>query len=161
MSLPTQVSPPYSHQSQGAVERFHKTLWSSQSHQDRACRSARTSLRSCRRVTSTLDSHAVFQINRYLVRSDGRTSFEGVQQTAEVTRRSFQRACSRSHSGSTPFSKILTFRVSPLLKIADQINPSKLTRALVRKGKKVSETAEMLNMLNFWGFLELIGLSSL
>ena len=26
MSLPTQVSPPYSHQSQGAVERLHKTL---------------------------------------------------------------------------------------------------------------------------------------
>ena len=23
--------------------------------------------------------------------------------------------------------------------------------------KKVSETAEMLNMLNFWGFLELMG----
>ena len=27
MSLPTQVSPPYSHQSQGTVERFRKTLY--------------------------------------------------------------------------------------------------------------------------------------
>ena len=27
MSLPTQISPPYSHQSQGTVERFHKTLY--------------------------------------------------------------------------------------------------------------------------------------
>ena len=26
LSLPTQISPPYSHQSQGTVERFHKTL---------------------------------------------------------------------------------------------------------------------------------------
>ena len=27
VSLPTQISPPYSHQSQGTVERFHKTLY--------------------------------------------------------------------------------------------------------------------------------------
>ena len=27
MSLPTQISPPYSHQSQGTVERFRKTLY--------------------------------------------------------------------------------------------------------------------------------------
>ena len=27
LSLPTQISPPYSHQSQGTVERFHKTLY--------------------------------------------------------------------------------------------------------------------------------------
>ena len=54
MSLPIQVSPPYSHQSLGTVERFHKTLYG----QVRAIRITRSSLRSHRRVTSTLDSSA-------------------------------------------------------------------------------------------------------
>ena len=33
MSLPTQVSPPYSHQSQGAVENPQDVVWSDQGNQ--------------------------------------------------------------------------------------------------------------------------------
>ena len=80
MSLPTQISPPYSHQSQGTVERFHKTLYGQ-------VRAIRIGLADHLNIDADhLDAafmpwiiqHATFQINRYLVRSDGKTSFEKV-----------------------------------------------------------------------------------
>ena len=80
MSLPTQVSPPYSHQSQGTVERFHTTLYV----QVRAIRFGLAD-----QVCVNADQidaafmpwiiqHAAFQINRYLVRSDAKTSLKKV-----------------------------------------------------------------------------------
>ena len=80
MSLPIQVSPPYSHQSQGTVERFRKTLYGQ-------VRAIRIGLADHLKVDADhLDAafmpwiiqHATFQINRFLVRSDGKTSFEKV-----------------------------------------------------------------------------------
>ena len=80
MSLPTQISPPYSHQSQGTVERFHKTLYGQ-------VRAIRIGLADHLNIDADhLDAafmpwiiqHVTFQINRYLVRSDGKTSFEKV-----------------------------------------------------------------------------------
>ena len=80
MSLPTQISPPYSHQSQGTVERFHKTLYGQ-------VRAIRIGLADHLNINADhLDvafmpwilQHASFQINRYLVRSDGKTSLEKV-----------------------------------------------------------------------------------
>ena len=80
MSLPTQISPPYSHQSQGTVGRFHKTLYGQ-------VRAIRIGLADHLNIDADhLDAefmpwiiqHATFQINWYLVRSDGKTSFEKV-----------------------------------------------------------------------------------
>ena len=80
MSLPTQISPPYSHQSQGTIERFHKTLYGQ-------VRAIRIGLADHLNVdadhldaafTPWIIQHAAFQINRFLVRSDGKTSFEKI-----------------------------------------------------------------------------------
>ena len=80
MSLPTQISPPYSRQSQGTVERFHKTLYGQ-------VRAIRIGLADHINIdadhldatfTPWITQHATSQINRYLVRSDGKTSFEKV-----------------------------------------------------------------------------------
>ena len=107
MSLPTPISPPYSHQSQGTVERFHKTLYGQ-------VRSIRIGLADHLNIDADhLDAafmlwivqHAAFQINRYLVRSDGKTSFEKVfkkPQRSPIV-----------HFGEQ-FS--LTFSLNPLLK---------------------------------------------
>ena len=126
MSLPTQVSPPYSHQSQGTVERFQKTLYG----QVRAIRiglADQLGLHSDQVEGSLLPwivQHAVFQINRYLIRSDGRTSFEkAFNKPQKVTHCSIQGACSCPHSGSASGSKI-----------ADQIRPSKIIWTTVRQG---------------------------
>ena len=78
LSLPTQISPPYSHQSQGTVERFHKTLYGQVNaiklgfathlgiHPDSTAA----------RLMPWIISHAVFTINQYLIRQDGKTSYE-------------------------------------------------------------------------------------
>ena len=72
----TQVSPPYSHQGQGAVESFHKTLYGPV----RAIKiglADQLGLHSDQVEGSLLPwivQHAVYQSNRYLIRSDGRTS---------------------------------------------------------------------------------------
>ena len=80
MSLPTQISPPSSHQSQGTVERFHKTVYGQ-------VRVIRIGLADQLAINADhidaafmpwITQHATFQINRYLVRSDGKTSFEKV-----------------------------------------------------------------------------------
>ena len=80
MSLPTQINPPYSHQSQGTVERFHKTLYGQ-------IRSIRIGLADHLSIDAHhlyaafmpwIIQHATSQINRFLVRSDGKTSFEKV-----------------------------------------------------------------------------------
>ena len=74
------VSPPYSHQSKGTVERFHKTL----SGQVRAIRIWIAGHQGAHSdqvegpFMPWLLQHAVYQINRYLVRSDGKTSYEKV-----------------------------------------------------------------------------------
>ena len=80
LSLPTQISPPYSHQSQGTVERFHKTLYG----QVRAIKlglAAHLGIHpdsTAARLMPWIISHAVFTINRYLIRQDGKTSYERV-----------------------------------------------------------------------------------
>ena len=80
LSLPTQISPPYSHQSQGTVERFHKTLYG----QVRAIKlglAAHLGIHpdsTAARLMPWIISHAVFTISRYLIRQDGKTSYERV-----------------------------------------------------------------------------------
>ena len=80
LSLPTQISPPYSHQSQGTVERFHKTLYG----QVRAIKlglAAHLGIHpdsTAARLMPWIISYAVFTINRYLIRQDGKTSYERV-----------------------------------------------------------------------------------
>ena len=80
LSLPTQISPPYSHQSQGTVERFRKTLYG----QVRAIKqglAAHLGIHpdsTAARLMPWIISHAVFTINRYLIRQDGKTSYERV-----------------------------------------------------------------------------------
>ena len=75
MSLTTEVSPPYSHLSQGIVERFHKTLYG----QVRAIRiglADHLGIHSDQAEGSLLPwivQHAAYKINCYLIRSDGRT----------------------------------------------------------------------------------------
>ena len=82
LSLPTQISPPYSRQSQGAVERFRKNLYG----QVRAIKlglAAHLGIHpdsTAARLMSWIVQHAVFTINRYLARQDGKTSRAGVQQ---------------------------------------------------------------------------------
>ena len=73
-SLPTQVSPPCSHQSQGTIERFRKTLYgevraiSIGLADHLGIRSDQVEGSFMRWITQ----HAAYQINRYLVRSDER-----------------------------------------------------------------------------------------
>ena len=78
--MPTQTSPPYSHQSQGTVERFRKTLCGQ-------VRAIRIGLVDQLAINADhvdaafmpwIIQRATFQINRYLVRSDGKTAFEKV-----------------------------------------------------------------------------------
>ena len=99
-------SVPYSHQSQDTVARFHKTLYG----QVRAIRirSTRTSLWSSRRGTSSLDTSTCSLSDQSLPSQIRWKNIirKGVQQTSEVTHSSRRRARSRSHSISTPFSKI-------------------------------------------------------
>ena len=75
LSVPTQISPPYSHQSHGTVERFHKTLYG----QVRArCSSGIHPDSTAARLMPWIIAHAVFTINRYLIRQDGKKSYERV-----------------------------------------------------------------------------------
>ena len=121
----TQISPPYSHQSQGTVERFHKTL----NGQVRAIRiglADQLGLHSDHFEGSLLlwiVQHAVFQTNRYLVRSDRRASFEKM---FKKTLRSHELLVSES-----VFS--LTFRLSTRLKNCRSDQPLKSMRALDRQ----------------------------
>ena len=120
MSLPTQISPPHSHQSQGTVERFHKTLYGQ-------VRAIRIGLADHLNVDADhLDAafmpwiiqHATFQINRFLVRSDGKTSFEKVFKKPQTQRSPIVHFGERvlahihCHSVSTPAQK-LQIRASP------------------------------------------------
>ena len=80
MSLPYSDQSTYSYQSQGTVGRFHKTLYGQ-------VRAIRIGLADQLAINADhinaafmpwIIQHATFQINRYLVRSDGKTSFEKV-----------------------------------------------------------------------------------
>ena len=77
LHMPTRTSAAYSHQSQGAVERWHATLWA-------LVRTLKLQLEKDYKVTVTpepalftwLVKHAAWLHNRYTVHSSGRTSFE-------------------------------------------------------------------------------------
>ena len=80
LSLPTQISPPCSHQGQGTVERFHKTLYG----QVRAIKlglAAHLGIHpdsTADQLVPWIVQHAVFTINRHLICQDGKTSYERV-----------------------------------------------------------------------------------
>ena len=68
-----------------------------------SCRSSRSSFRSSGRFFHPWSiQHTVYRISRYLVRSDGKTSYGTVFKKAQ---KSFRRACSCSRSVSTPLLK--------------------------------------------------------
>ena len=80
LSLPTQISPPYSHQSQGTVERFHKTLYG-QARASKLGLVVRLGVHpdsTAARLMPRIVAHAVFNINRHLIRQDGKASYEQV-----------------------------------------------------------------------------------
>ena len=85
LSLPTQISSPYSQQSQGTVERLHKTLYG----QLRAMKLGLAAHLGIRPVSTEaplmpwIIQYAVFTTNRYLVRQDGKTSYERVFNKAD------------------------------------------------------------------------------
>ena len=115
MSLPTQISPPYSHQSQGTVERFHKTLYGQ-------VRSIRIGLADQLKIDADhLDvgfvpwiiQHATFQINRFLVRSDGKISFEKVFKKPQRSPIVHFGERVLAHIQSQPPAQKLQIRVSP------------------------------------------------
>ena len=80
LSLPSQISPPYSHQSQSTVVRFRKTLYG----QVRAIKlglAAHPGIHpdsTAARIMPWIIRHAVFTINSCLIRQDGKTSYERV-----------------------------------------------------------------------------------
>ena len=80
LSLPVQISPPYSRQSPGTVASFHKTLCG----QVRAIQlglAAHLGIHAdsiAARLMPWIIQHAVFTINRYLIPQDGKTSHEQV-----------------------------------------------------------------------------------
>ena len=76
LPLLTQVSPPSCHQNQNTIERFHETLYGQ-------VRSTRIGLADHLGIRSNqvdgsfppwFIQRAAYQINRYLIRSDGKTS---------------------------------------------------------------------------------------
>ena len=78
MSLPTQVSPPYNHQNPGTVEWFHKT-WYGQVKAIRIGLADHLEIHSDQIDGSLfpwIAQHSAYQINRYLIRSDGRISYK-------------------------------------------------------------------------------------
>eukprot|EP00971_Amphidinium_carterae_P278718 5533075-Amphidinium_carterae.2 len=90
LTIPWRTSAPYEHQSQGAIERFHKTLFA----QVRAIRFDlldRYNLGQPDNVPEKLLpwilQHSCFTINRYLVHSDGLTNYQrrwGVKYNAAI-----------------------------------------------------------------------------
>ena len=75
-SLPTQISLPYSHQSQGTVEKFHKTLYG-QVRVIKLGLAAHLGIHpdsTAALFMPWIVAHAVFTINRYLIRQYGKTS---------------------------------------------------------------------------------------
>ena len=76
LNLPTRVSPPYSHQSQGKVERFHRNLFD-QLHTTRLQWSKDLKVEPHMLPPESLPwalQHNVFILNNYLVHSSGKTS---------------------------------------------------------------------------------------
>ena len=77
LGLPTRQSPAYDHRSQGAVERFHQTLFA----QLRATRfqwASHLGLEHHNLPPASLPwllQHSIFVINRFLIRSNGQTTF--------------------------------------------------------------------------------------
>ena len=77
LGLQHRVSPPYSHQSQGRVERFHRTLH----EQIRTIRyqwAAHLGIRASALPPASLPwiiQHAVFIANRYIIHNNGATSY--------------------------------------------------------------------------------------
>ena len=76
LKLPTIVSPPYSHQSQGKVERFHRNLFD-QLHTTRLQWSKDLNIEPHMLPPESLPwalHHSIFILNNYLVHSSGKTS---------------------------------------------------------------------------------------
>ena len=76
LNLPTRVSPPYSHQSQGKVERFHRNLFD-QLRTTRLQWSKDLKVEPHMLPPESLPwalQHSVFILNNYLVHSSGKTS---------------------------------------------------------------------------------------
>ena len=115
LSLPTQISPPYSHQSQGTVERFRKTLYG----QVRAIKlglAAHLGIHpdsTAARLMPWIISHAVFTINRYLIRQDGKTSYERVFNKAHSGPLVHFGERVLAHPQSTPPAQKLHLRAQP------------------------------------------------
>ena len=81
LKLPTRVSPPYSHQSQRKVERFHRNLFDNFAQQDyNGAKTPKWNLTCC--LQGHLLQHSIFILNNYLVHSSGKTShFENYRHT--------------------------------------------------------------------------------
>ena len=76
LKLPTRVSPPYSHQSQGKVERFHRNLFD-QLRTTRLQWSKDLNIEPHMLPPESLPwalLHSIFILNNYLVHSSGKTS---------------------------------------------------------------------------------------
>ena len=76
LKLPTRVSPPYSHQSQGKVERFHRNLFD-QLRTTRLQWSRDLNIEPHMLPPESLPwalHHSIFILNNYLVHSSGKTS---------------------------------------------------------------------------------------
>ena len=76
LKLPTSVSPPYSHQSQGKVERFHRNLFD-QLHTTRLQWSRELNIEPHMLPPESLPlalHHSIFILNNYLLHSSGKTS---------------------------------------------------------------------------------------
>ena len=116
LSLSTQVSPPYPHQSQGAVERSHNNTLHGQVRAIRIGPADHLGVHSDQVEGSFVPwiiQLVVYQMNKYLVRSDGQTSYEKMfKETSQATHCPFWRACSCSHSVTTTSQK-LYIRASP------------------------------------------------
>ena len=102
--LPTQIIPQNSHQSQGTVERFRKTLYG----QVRAIKlglGAHLGIHpdsTAGRLMPWIVQYVVFSINQYLIRQDGKTSYERV----------FNKAHSGSCSSPAPPPKSFIWELS-------------------------------------------------
>ena len=115
VSPPTQISPTYSDQSQGNVEKFHKTLYGQ-------VRTIKLGLvahlgflpdSSTARLMPWIIQHAVFTINRYLIHQDGKTSHEQVFNKAHLGPLDHFGERILAHVQSQPPSQKLHLRAQP------------------------------------------------
>ena len=115
LSLPTQISPPYSHQSQGTFERFHKTLYG----QARAIKLGLAahlgihpdSVAAC--FMPWIIQDAVFTIIQNLICQDGKTSYERAFNKAHSGLLVYFRERVLVHVQATPPSQKLHLRAQP------------------------------------------------